>query len=125
LASQNGHLDFVKWLVKKFNLTVYDVCTTNFFAIRWACYNGHLELAKWFLEEFESIGTFLTNLKFLKTVSSRNQVQVMAWTIMTLQPLNLEKLRKRYSNFFEKVDLYIQDLSFEDVEQVMVKPAVY
>ena len=44
-ASENGHLEVVKYLVSKGS----DVTARNNYAVRWASHNGHLELVStWF-----------------------------------------------------------------------------
>jgi len=51
LASYNGHLKVVKWLLEMSIILNQDldISSENEYALRWACYHGHLPVVKWLL----------------------------------------------------------------------------
>lgn len=51
-ASKFGHLNCVRWLVERFDLTYADVVANDSQAFREACSNGHLATAQWLVEHF-------------------------------------------------------------------------
>jgi hypothetical protein len=52
-ASENGHIDVVKYLVERFQLTVEDAQARSNYAFRHATCNGHLEVLKYLVDTFD------------------------------------------------------------------------
>jgi len=52
-AAGNGHLEMVKYLVEKFELTAGDVRSRDNHALRCAAANGHIEMVQYLVEKFE------------------------------------------------------------------------
>ena len=74
-ASENGHLDVVRYLVSQ----GASVSADNDYAIRWARQNGHLEVVKYLMEHGASI-TACDNYA-IKLASENGHLEVVKWLV--------------------------------------------
>ena len=52
IASENGHLDVLKWLHETYGLTPEDARSENNYAFKWASQNGHIHITQWLTDTF-------------------------------------------------------------------------
>ena len=60
IASQNGHMQTVKMIVKYYTNLMFTINDMNLSAFELAAENGHFEIAKYFLDQQSSFGNFLS-----------------------------------------------------------------
>ena len=94
LASSYGHLEVVKYLIKKLNFTLEDIRNVDNFAFGYASYYGHLEVVKYLIDK----GLTLEDIKSrdnyaLRLASENGHLEVVKFLVN--KGLTLEDIRSQ------------------------------